>query len=50
MAPVEKPGEYYLIAKLSSEAGQSPVACSTDLLQPVKGRSCRLIKLDVKAQ
>lgn len=59
MAPIVKPGEYYLIARLSSqlanssgalEVWQSPVACSTDLPQPVKGRSCRLIKLDVKAQ
>ncbi|MDQ8727645.1 family 16 glycosylhydrolase [Bradyrhizobium sp. LHD-71] len=59
MPPLKKPGEYDVVAKLSSqltkengasEVRPSPVACGTDIVQPVKARSCRLIRLEVKAR
>ncbi|WP_426434907.1 glycoside hydrolase family 16 protein [Bradyrhizobium genosp. P] len=53
---IQRPGNYVLEAKLTSETTndkgarqvlQSPVTCSTGVVQPVKARSCQLLSLNV---
>jgi beta-glucanase (GH16 family) len=59
MPAIPRAGSYVLSGKLTSEvAGEkgikevlaSPVTCSTDVVQPVKGRSCRLLSLKVQTR
>jgi hypothetical protein len=59
MPAVQRPGNYILYGKLTAEFSgangaketlASPVTCSTDLVQPVKGRACRLLSLQVQAR
>ncbi|MBH5368998.1 glycoside hydrolase family 16 protein [Bradyrhizobium glycinis] len=56
LPPIQRSGQFNLSAKLSSEAADekggkqvltSPVTCSTDVVQPVKARACRLLLLNV---
>ena len=53
---LQRPGNFVLDARLTSETTDdkgakqvlpSPVTCSTGVAQPVKGRSCRLLSLQV---
>lgn len=54
---IRTPGNYIIAAKLtteltsgngSKEKSISPVACQTEILQPPKGRSCRLSRLKIQ--
>jgi beta-glucanase (GH16 family) len=58
MPAIQQAGNYVLAGKLTAEvAGDngarevlpSPVTCSTDVIQPIKARSCRLLSLHVQA-
>jgi beta-glucanase (GH16 family) len=58
MPAIQQAGNYILAGKLTAEvAGDSgarevlpsPVTCSTDVIQPIKARSCRLLSLHVQA-
>ena len=57
MPALPRAGSYVISAKLMAdvtgdkggkEVLASPVTCSTDVVQPAKGRSCRLLSLQVK--
>ncbi len=59
MPAIQQAGNYILAGKLTAEvAGDngarevlpSPVTCSTDVIQPIKARSCRLLSLHVQAR
>jgi hypothetical protein len=54
---IQRPGNYRLDGKLTSEFVNekgsrevlpSPVACDTDVVQPIKARACRLLSLHVQ--
>ena len=56
---ISRAGSYVLAAKLTSEVTGangakevqfSPVTCSTEVVQPVKARSCRLLSLKVRGR
>jgi len=56
---IRRPGNYFVAGKLTadivSEKGArevlpSPVTCSTDVIQPIKARSCRLLSLQVQSR
>jgi beta-glucanase (GH16 family) len=56
LPPIQRPGNYIVAAKLTADVADekgarqvlpSPVTCSTDVIQPVKARSCRLLSLQV---
>jgi hypothetical protein len=59
MPGLARPGSYMLAGKLTAQVTDdkgtkeqlaSPVTCSTDVVQPVKSRSCRLLSLKVQAR
>jgi beta-glucanase (GH16 family) len=59
MPAIPRAGSYIMSAKLTAdvtgdkggkEVLASPVTCSTDVVQPVKGRSCRLVSLKVQGR
>jgi beta-glucanase (GH16 family) len=59
MPAIQQAGSYVLAGKLTAEVTgdngarevlPSPVTCSTDVIQPVKARSCRLLSLHVQAR
>jgi beta-glucanase (GH16 family) len=56
---IQRPGNYLISGKLTAELTdengatdvlQSPVTCSTNIVQPIKARSCRLMSLHVQAR
>lgn len=59
MPAISRAGSYVLTAKLTAEVTAangakevqaSPVTCSTEVVQPVKARSCRLLSLKVQGR
>jgi beta-glucanase (GH16 family) len=57
MPAIQRPGSYVLSAELTGEVTgdkgarevlPSPISCSTDVVQPLKARSCRLLTMRVR--